>query len=601
MSKSWDEVVNSAAFSNLSPAQREQARQQYFNEQVAPHVPDEQLPDVERQFYSTTQLYPKQNDATSYIDSAFGEVAQMGNNAMHFIHAESDSDYEKNNQVIQQHFNKDVDNSPVATTAGKLTGGAAVIIPATELGAAGGAGLVGSIGLDAVPGTMFLAQGLGGSVVSQIPAYGDVTLKQTGEDMLFHGLLGGTSAYSKSLRAKQVKNAFEKMIEHSPTNAESLEASDNYLAASRAHNVAQDYEAQKKINPDFTLEDALKNLKDQSPDLSYDKYKEVEDIFTPFNSLDIPEIKIFSNPYIDPQELLEYTASIKAERAQILNNIAESGKDTGKIYRTALNSRAYGKGLLRGRMSISNDILEPTLPQQIGEVASDWLGFKNPFTGVVKEKVGTNLIKEDSQQLIKDLKKDNYRINEQRDNISNKKGKHYTAQRYALNYQQKANNQMINFLENGMKGKKIKINEFNLLIKDSQEKEFENPNLTKRFRDLTERYEQAGLIEAEENVNKLVKEVLKTIGHHSISAIGGIGSAGAIPAVAYILGRMAKASKAEALDQALRYFHYEEGEDMYDADILDNLDKQAKQIDSTPFARLTTSAISSYNNKDDKK
>lgn len=48
MSKSWDEVVNSAAFSNLSPAQREQARQQYFNEQVAPHVPDEQLPNVER-------------------------------------------------------------------------------------------------------------------------------------------------------------------------------------------------------------------------------------------------------------------------------------------------------------------------------------------------------------------------------------------------------------------------------------------------------------------------------------------------------------------------------------------------------------------------
>ncbi|EAR3927140.1 hypothetical protein EKE44_20025, partial [Salmonella enterica] len=259
MSKSWDEVVNSAAFSNLSPAQREQARQQYFNEQVAPHVPDSQLPDVERQFYSTTQLYPKQNDGISYIDSAFGEVAQMGNNAMHFIHAESDSDYEKNNQVIQQHFNKDVDNSPVATTAGKLTGGAAVIIPATELGAAGGAGLIGSIGLDAVPGTTFLAQGLGGSVVSQIPAYGDVTLKQTGEDMFFHGLLGAPSVVSKSLRAKQVGNIFNKMREYDPINTRAMDATDDYLAASRAHNVAQDYEKQKKINPDFTLEEALDN------------------------------------------------------------------------------------------------------------------------------------------------------------------------------------------------------------------------------------------------------------------------------------------------------------------------------------------------------
>ncbi|MIL94151.1 hypothetical protein B2G98_22130, partial [Salmonella enterica] len=436
MSKSWDEVVNSAAFSNLSPAQREQARQQYFNEQVAPHVPDEQLPDVERQFYSTTQLYPKQNDATSYIDSAFGEVAQMGNNAMHFIHAESDSDYEKNNQVIQQHFNKDVDNSPVATTAGKLTGGAAVIIPATELGAAGGAGLIGSVGLDSIPGTTFLAQGLGGSVASQIPAYGDVTLKQTGEDMLFHGLLGAPSVVSKSLRAKQVGNIFNKMREYDPINTRAMDATDDYLAASRAHDVAKDYQIQKAKNEDFTLEEALDNLDKQSPDLSSYTYRKIEDIFSPFNYSGVPEVRMFTNPNINPDELLEHTASIKAERAQIMDNIAESGKNAGKIHRTAQNSRAYGKGFLRGRMSIDNNIVESTYPQRAGEIVSDWLGFETPFVGVVKEKVGSNLVKEESQQLIKDLKSDNRRIDEQRESIRNKKGTHYTSQRYALNYQQ---------------------------------------------------------------------------------------------------------------------------------------------------------------------
>lgn len=601
MSKSWDEVVNSTAFSNLSPAQREQARQQYFNEQVAPHVPDEQLPDVERQFYSTTQLYPKQSALTSYGDAGEQTVKSMVNNALHFVHAESDSEYNQAQQEVQQHLAQDTDNNPALTTFGKLVGGATVIIPATELGAAGGAGLVGSIGLDAVPGTTFLAQGLGGSVVSQIPAYGDVTLKQTGEDMFFHGLLGAPSVVSKSLRAKQVGNIFNKMREYDPINTRAMDATDDYLAASRAHNVAQDYEKQKKINPDFTLEEALDNLDKQSPDLSNYTYRKIEDIFSPFNYSDVPEVRMFTNPNINPDELLEHTANIKAERAQIMDNIAESGKDAGKIHRTAQNSRAYGKGFLRGRMSIDNNIVESTYPQRAGEIVSDWLGFKTPFVGVVKEKVGSNLVKEESQQLIKDLKSDNRRIDEQRDSIRNKKGTHYTSQRYALNYQQKANNQMINFLENGMKGKKVKINDFNLLIKDSQEREFENPNLTKRFRDLTERYEQAGLIEAEENVNKLVKEVLKTIGHRSISAIGSVGSAGAIPAVAYILGRMAKTSKAEAMDEALKYYEDVEKDKILDTDILDNLNKRAKQIDSTPFARLTTSAISSYNNKDDKK
>ncbi|HCK0320625.1 TPA: hypothetical protein NQG77_000247 [Salmonella enterica subsp. enterica serovar Infantis] len=601
MSKSWDEVVNSAAFSSLSPAQREQARQQYFNEQVAPHVPEEKLPDVERQFYSTTQLYPKQSDATTFISSAFGEVAQMGNNAMHFAHMESDSDYDKNNQVIRQHFNQDEDNAPVISTAGKLAGGSAVIIPAAELGAATGAGLVETAGLSEVPGVTWAAQGLGSSVASQIPANGKVTLKQTGIDMLTHGVLSAPSVLANRSRALQTSKIFDKMSNYNPIDTKGMEAADEYLAASRAHDVAKDYEKQKRVNPDFTLEDALNNLDKQSPGLSSEDYQAVEDVFAPFNYSDVPEVRIFTNPNINPEELLEHTESIKSGLKQKVDNLAESGKAAGRVIRTAENNRAYGKGWLKGRMTIDNDIVEPTIYQRAGELASDWLGFDSALTGAVKGKVGRDLIKDDSEQLIKDLKKDNNRIDAQRESISGKKGTHYTSQRYALNYQQQANNQMINFLENGLKGKKYKVNDFNILLKESQEKSFSTPNLAKRFRNLTERYEQAGLIEAEDSVNKLVKEVAKMIGHHSLSAIGGFGTAGAVPAVAYLLGRMAKASKSEAMESALKYYEDMQEEKASYLDIKEHLDQKAKEIKDTPFARLTTSALSTYNNKDDKK
>ncbi|HCI2908174.1 TPA: hypothetical protein NOU44_000249 [Salmonella enterica subsp. enterica serovar Infantis] len=603
MSKSWDEVVNSAAFSSLSPAQREQARQQYFNEQVAPHVPEEKLPDVERQFYSTTQLYPKQSDATTFISSAFGEVAQMGNNAMHFAHMESDSDYDKNNQVIRQHFNQDEDNAPVISTAGKLAGGSAVIIPAAELGAATGAGLVETAGLSEVPGVTWAAQGLGSSVASQIPASGKVTLKQTGIDMLTHGVLSAPSVLANRSRALQTSKIFDKMSNYNPIDTKGMEAADEYLAASRAHDVAKDYEKQKRIagNEGFTLEDALNNLDKQSPGLSSEDYQAVEDVFAPFNYSDVPEVRMFTNPNINPEELLEHTESIKSGLKQKVDNLAESGKAAGKVIRTAENNRAYGKGWLKGRMTIDNDIVEPTIYQRAGELVSDWLGFDSALTGTVKGKVGRDLIKDDSEQLIKDLKKDNNRIDAQRESISGKKGTHYTSQRYALNYQQQANNQMINFLENGLKGKKYKVNDFNILLKESQEKSFSTPNLAKRFRNLTERYEQAGLIEAEDSVNKLVKEVAKMIGHHSLSAIGGFGTAGAVPAVAYLLGRMAKASKSEAMESALKYYEDMQEEKASYLDIKEHLDQKAKEIKDTPFARLTTSALSTYNNKDDKK
>ncbi|MEM0568011.1 hypothetical protein [Salmonella enterica] len=603
MSKSWDEVVNSAAFSSLSPAQREQARQQYFNEQVAPYVPEEKLPDVERQFYSTTQLYPKQDALTSYGDAGEQTVKSMVNNALHFVHAESDSEYNQAQQEVQQHLAQDTDNNPALTTFGKLVGGATIIIPAAELGAATGAGLAGTAGLSEIPGVTWAAQGLGSSVASQIPASGKVTLKQTGIDMLTHGVLSAPSVLANRSRALQTSKIFDKMSNYNPVDTKGMEAADEYLAASRAHDVAKDYEKQKRIagNEGFTLEDALNNLDKQSPGLSSEDYQAVEDVFAPFNYSDVPEVRMFTNPNINPEELLEHTESIKSGLKQKVDNLAESGKTAGKVIRTAENNRAYGKGWLKGRMTIDNDIIEPTIYQRAGELASDWLGFDSALTGAVKGKVGRDLIKDDSEQLIKDLKKDNNRIDAQRESISGKKGTHYTSQRYALNYQQQANNQMINFLENGLKGKKYKINDFNILLKESQEKSFSTPNLAKRFRNLTERYEQAGLIEAEDSVNKLVKEVAKMIGHHSLSAIGGFGTAGAVPAVAYLLGRMAKASKSEAMERAYKFYEDVNEDKLSDIEVKTHLAKEANQIKDTPFARLTTSALSTYNNKDDKK
>lgn len=71
MAKPWSEVAGSEAFKSLSDAEKESARQQYFEQVVAPRVPKADLSIARDQFLSQTAFKPKEEEKKSLADKVF--------------------------------------------------------------------------------------------------------------------------------------------------------------------------------------------------------------------------------------------------------------------------------------------------------------------------------------------------------------------------------------------------------------------------------------------------------------------------------------------------------------------------------------------------
>ena len=77
MAKPWSEVSGSEAFKGLSDAEKESARQQYFEQVVAPRVPKADLSIARDQFLSQTAFKPKEQDKKSLADKVFTAVQDV--------------------------------------------------------------------------------------------------------------------------------------------------------------------------------------------------------------------------------------------------------------------------------------------------------------------------------------------------------------------------------------------------------------------------------------------------------------------------------------------------------------------------------------------
>lgn len=83
MAKPWAEVVSSEGFQALSDAEKASARDQYFNQVVAPKVPEGDLDFARNQFLSSTSLTPpkqaeKQAEMKAWEPSALEEIVNVG-------------------------------------------------------------------------------------------------------------------------------------------------------------------------------------------------------------------------------------------------------------------------------------------------------------------------------------------------------------------------------------------------------------------------------------------------------------------------------------------------------------------------------------------
>ena len=68
MAKTWAEVVGSEGFQALSDAEKTTAREQYFDQVVAPQVPKDDLDLAREQFFGSTSLAPPKAPALAAAD-----------------------------------------------------------------------------------------------------------------------------------------------------------------------------------------------------------------------------------------------------------------------------------------------------------------------------------------------------------------------------------------------------------------------------------------------------------------------------------------------------------------------------------------------------
>lgn len=469
-----------------------------------------------------------------------------------------------------------------AATGGLLT----PFLPELEAGTWGARG----VGL----GKMMLTN-TAGSVASQELDNGHVSLKQTGEDLLFAGIGEGTGKYLIKPATEQYKSLYDKlsfaqmMGDYAPTSDVA-----EYLDASRALDLAKEYKTMKKANPNATILDAYQSLYEQSPDL--------------YNAERVEGIKKFTRPFkvnADPQEMIDILSAKKQALADYISRVEGASSRISKPLRTAENNRAFKGNMLTGKLKLDNDVVDATPLQKLGAAMDEYAGYGDTLSSLAQREVAEKAVRADAEKLIKALNKDNERIEKQRNALAGKKGQHIKSQRYALNYQTKANNKMIEYLENGLQGKKVNINDFNLAIKKAHEAEFGNENLTKQFRDLSERFDQMNLIKlaSDEDVSS---ELLRKVGKWGLkkAAIGvGLGSGlGTVPTAliataSTIAGRLSQRSKSKALERAYALVESVKNGELDSDEAHALIDELLKQKDAQTKALISLAGIHSSNDK----
>ncbi|EPT9873095.1 hypothetical protein ACVTW2_000680 [Escherichia coli] len=391
------------------------------------------------------------------------------------------------------------------------------------------------------------AAGATGSAVEEAVNTGKFSPKDFAKDIVFGSALEGAGEYLIKPATRQAYNLFQKLNVASLTDYAASDAVKEYLAASRTYDMAKDYAKIKAKNPNATILDAYQRLYEQSPDI--------------YNTGSIEDIKEFVKPLknnIDPEEFLDYALSNKTNARDFLKELSNRNARSGKLIRTAENNANYKGSWLTGRMKLDNDLVEATPLQRMGELAGDYAGFNNELSAAFKGKEAINAVKQDADRLIAQLKNDNKRltINQEKLNASGKTGAHITSHKTALRLQKQMNNRMIDFLESGLTGKRIPMNEFALTIKEAEEQEFGNENFIKSFRDLAERFDQLKLTKIEGDTTELgdaVKGVAKFA--FKKSGLGGAlyatpMMAGGVSVAASIAGRLAQRSKSKVLEGA---------------------------------------------------
>jgi hypothetical protein len=434
----------------------------------------------------------------------------------------------------------------------------------------------------AIKGLNWLAKGAAGSAAYQGVENGDVSLKQTAEDLATGAALeGGIRAIAKPA-AKQVKNMFKSLYLSEVSNPELANATRNYLAFSRVGELAKHLKVLRAENPKALLTDAYKAMAEEVPD-----------VFKGSAGKDMYEITRKMKNNVNAENLADYAKSNASEWLDTAKGLAKTDSDSRKIKTVAEAALANSKGSFRvNTTDIPDEVAADTLLQKLGKTADDWMGFDSK---IIKRVFGNSAFKKveaDANAVKEMIGKDNRRINRELKKLNGKTGVSENAKRSALNRQKTLNSKMTQYISDGMTGKRVHIADIQTAVKEVQEGQFNSEatkSVTKSFKELSDRFEAM-------QVHKLAvdKTLLGMVGKGAIkkAATAGVAAAIGLPAAkvagalatgATIAGGVARASKVRNLTKAWKLLN----EEVASGNITFN---QARQIMESGFKNKAKAA-----------
>lgn len=382
-------------------------------------------------------------------------------------------------------------------------------------------------------GASWLGKGLASSLAYQGVDSGKIDALRTAEDMATGAALEGSLRLVARPAIKQISQMYDALTEANRENPILATTTRKYLSYSRALDLGKHWKNLREVNPKATLLDAYNDMAQAVPEL----FKSPEAV---------EELKRLTRPYKMNGSHTEFLDAMKAGKASYLEEAKSLAKSDAEMRRIKAIAEANEE---IGQVLIPDEVIPSTLMQKAGQKFGDWVGYSE--FSPIKKAQALRKLKPQSDSLIKDLKADTRRIRRERAKIANKSGASITSKRTALAAQERLNTKMIQYLNEGMKGNKVKINDVAQAIKDAQEEQFNTGKfngLTRRFKNLSDKMEafnlaslstDEGLIEAAGK--HVIRKTLKT-GAHLVGLHNPV-----IPAIATVAGKASKFSKASNL------------------------------------------------------
>lgn len=493
--------------------------------------------------------------AATHLGESFGELGKDA--LLGLVGTRDKADWEHPLNYLSPWANKesvakeDVENAEALQKAGNV----GLSIAAYMSGAGAAEALAGGAELGTIP--TFLASNTAGSVLSQAEN-GDMSLKNTLEDIGTAGLFeGGMSAIARPA-AKQIKSAYNSLMAGTRTNPELKTAVQNYLAGSRVMELGKHMKVLKDEGKPATVLDAYQQM-----------YKEVPDMFEGEQYASLKNITKELKNESSPTRVIEHGKSIRDRWYGEAMSLAKDEAELRKFSHISIANHLYNKRLST-LVDIPDEMLADTLLQKIGKTLENYMGVDlGKMQSILTSRKAIKELAPVITSFKKMVRKDNKRINLELQALEGKTGVSERSKYNALSRQRTLNQQMLSYIDNGLKGRKVKVSDLQQAIKSVQEAQFNtgtSKDITNFFQSISNVFEAMNVHNLEESEGFLT-QVVKHYGLKAATYGAGVVTGLGVPATAIALtataaGKLSRIAKAHNLNAAweMLYRRIEEGD-----------------------------------------